>query len=205
MGGFSPIGTMDGSDYHGKLQVVLFKAAEATATFLGDMVTPNLANLEATDSYPAVAQADEATVAASLLGAVHEFFPNFNDEGTLITNFRAASTEREARIIRGTAVIYAVQTDNDDQTAGIDGTNIGETAEMVNNAGDTITGISGQQLDNSSVGAPAVPQFLIQGFDEIQGDVQGTPGIDLGNPPFAFEQLWNVTINDGVGSTLRGG
>lgn len=204
MSGFTPIGTMDGSDYHGKLAVVLFSASDTVPAFQGDMVIEDLTNPAAANKYPPVTQAvgTEGTpsLPAVLLGAIAEFYPDFTDEGSLITNFRAASTARQARITRGTAVIYAVAADN--LVSIIDGLDIGDTLDMIQPAspsGDIVTGISGQVLDSSDVATG--DQFLIQGFNELKGDTQGTPS----DAAVGTQQVWNVTIANGVGAILRGG
>ncbi len=215
MGGFVPIGTTDGADYHGKLQVVQFQVLDPVAAFLGDMVATGSGTSAAlaTDRYPSVRQAVGAEGAVdtpdTLLGAIVEFLPDFTDEGSLVTNYRTPLTAQSARITHGSAVIYGAECDN--AVTALDGTDIGSLVDLTQPAGpfvppdigsgDEITGISGQVLDASSAGTSGT-QLLIRSFNELQGDRQGVPPGVVDTP-----QIWNVSIASEIaaGASLRGG
>ena len=185
--GFVPLGTTDGSDYHGKMRdVVLDTATNSLPLFQGDMlasITPAV-----TDKVQRVEQADEASF-TDLLGSLVEIFPDFNDEGSLIANFIAAdSADRSGRVVYGSDVIYAVR---EDAVGGaLDGADIGLAADMAASAaGDIITGISGQALD-SSVAVATTGQFLLLQLDQQQGNDFAVSG--------GVGAIWQVTINPGA-------
>jgi len=145
--GAVPIGTSDGSDYHGKLREVEFLDTYATAVYLGDFV--KLAGTTGTDGKTPVVE--QAAAGEAMIGAVVSFVPNFDDEGTLSSqsNYKPASQSRKAMVAFGSDVLYEIQEDGDTTplTAGDSGRNV----DIVVAAGSTITGISGVEIDSDTV------------------------------------------------------
>ncbi len=163
MSGFAPVGTTDGSDYHGKMQDLLLD--DGADVFIGDIVDLDTTNAAATDTTLRASKAAAAT--GSHYGAVVEFFPNFNDEGTLIKNYHEnGDGDQSIRVVFGSVVVFAGA---DDGT--LDGTDIGSPFDFIDNGGDTITGISGEIVDGAG-GA---------GVDLTVIGLANFPGNDWGN------------------------
>lgn len=182
--GAVPIGTTDGSDYHGKLRECVILAADGTATFLGDFV--KLAGDGSADGKtPAVVQ---AAATDSVIGAIVSFVPDFSDEGTLSStpNHRAASTLRKCMVAWGKEVLYAMQSDEDGTalTAG----DIGRNCDIVVGTGSTVTGISAMEIDSSDV-KDATAQLRLHGV------YQGV-GNELGSTAAGDRAIWVVSINE---------
>lgn len=136
--GFVPIGTTDGSDYHGKMRTVEFLAGDSVAAFVGDMVS--LTGTTGTDGFtPVVAQ---AAAGAAIIGAIVSFEPDFENEAFINAgNNRLASTARKAKVCFGSDVLYVAQT-----SVAIVAADAGRNADILVGTGDTITGISGGEI-----------------------------------------------------------
>lgn len=173
--GFVPVGTTDGSDYHGKMMEVEFAAADAVPCHLGDMV--KLTGTNGTDgTIPVVARADAGD---ALLGAIVEFYPDFENENYLNQGlYRAASTARKARVVYGKDVIYKAQASTTLATASA-----GQNADIVVGTGSNITGQSGSELA-AATGAGATAQMRLL---RVSKDVGNAIGADA---------VWECTINE---------
>jgi len=151
--GFVPIGTTDGSDYHGKMREVEFLAADGVAAFVGDMV--KLTGTTGTDGFtPVVAQ---AAAGDAIIGALVSLEPDFENE-TFINagNNRLASTARKAKVCFGTDVLYVAQA-----STTLVAADAGQNADIVVGTGDTITGISGGEIA-AVIAAGATGQLRLQ-------------------------------------------
>ena len=142
--GFTPIGTTDGADYHGKMRDVEFLDTDGTAAFLGDMVA--LTGTTGADGFtPVVTQATAGTGNA-VIGAIVEFLPDFENEAFINAgSSRLANTSRKARVPFGSDVEYVCQA-----STTLTAADFGQNSPITVAAGSTITGISGME-----VGAPA--------------------------------------------------
>ncbi len=175
--GLTPIGTTDGSDYHGKLREVEFLATDAVAAFIGDLV--KLTGTGGTDGKtPVVAQ---AAAGDSSVGVLVSLTPTFEDEGSLTTNHRLASTSRKGFAAFGSDVLYAIQ---EDSVGGslVTG-DIARNVDVVVGAGDTITGISGMEIDSDSV-VDATAQLRLRHVQRAIDNALGT------------NARWIVNINE---------
>ena len=167
---FAPIGTTDGSDWHGKLREVNLDAAIAN-TFLGDMMT-SLANGPADGRAEDVDIATVGDVAAAgavstnqLLGAVVEFTPDFTDEGTLIRNFHLTGAAQLAKLVYGSDVIYEAPAN-----VALALTDIGTNKNLSLGAGGSIvTGIGTHGIGADS--ATALAQLRIIGASKTEDDL----------------------------------
>lgn len=145
--GFVPVGTTDGSDYHGKMRdVILDTGANA---FLGDMLVAGT-NLAA-DETLRVTPAASGAAGNTLVGALVEIYPDFTDEGSLVRNYHASGQDGEGRICYGNDVIFEAR--EDAVAAAIDGADIGGSVDLIAGAGDLITGVSGHLLDSDTAAA----------------------------------------------------
>jgi len=145
--GFRPVQTRSGSPWTGKCMRVAFVASDATAAFVGSLVTYTGESIDGGRT-PVVTLA--APASDRLAGAVVRFEYNPEAMGTL---YRPASTLRYAWIPADRDVMYWVQEDGDTTplTAGAVEANIDFTAE----SGDTATGNSTMELDSDTVGVAA--------------------------------------------------
>lgn len=144
--GLQPVGTTDGGDYHGKIRTVAFLDTDATATFIGDAVALT-GDSTADGEYEVVTQ---AAAGDAIVGAVVSFLPNFEDEGSLTSVYRKANQARLAKVVFGTDVLYEIQEDSDG--GALDATASGSNVDLIVGAGDTFTGLSGMEIQSSSVG-----------------------------------------------------
>ena len=174
--GFTPVGTTDGSDWHGKLRTVQFADDYAASAFVGDVV-----KLTGTGSVDGkYEQVEVAAAGDANIGAIVEILPSFEDEGSLTQMYKPASTERLAKVCFGSEVLYEVQEDSDG--AALAATDIGSDIDLIAGAGNTITGISGQEIDSSTAGSGT--QFRIRHIARREDN-------ELGD--FC---RWIVTVND---------
>lgn len=174
--GFTPVGTTDGSDWHGKLRTVQFADDYAASAFVGDVV-------KLTDTGSVDGKYEQVEVAAAgdaNIGAIVEILPSFEDEGSLTQMYKPADTERLAKVCFGSEVLYEVQEDSDG--AALATTDIGSDIDLIAGAGNTITGISGQEIDSSTAGSGT--QFRIRHIARREDN-------ELGD--FC---RWIVTVND---------
>lgn len=183
--GAVPVGTTDGSDYHGKLREVEFLASDAVACGIGDFVTHQ--GTGGTDGKtPVVAR---AAAGGAIIGAIVSFIPNFSDEGTLSStpNHRAASTSRKAMVAWGSQVLYVIQEDGD--TTPLTSGDIGRNVDLatVGNP-NTTTGVSTMELDSTSV-VDATAQLRLHHLSQEIDTVLGTAADGV-------NANWIVSINE---------
>jgi len=163
--GLIPIGCMSGADWHGKLRDVCFLASDETATFIGDLV--KLSGTGSADGlYPAVAQ---AAAGDYMVGVLVSLTPDFDNESTLsAANYRLADTARYGKVAWGSDVLYSCQEDSDAGSIAV--TAIGGNVEVIVGAGNTITGLSGMELDSSTVGTQNTKTLRIHKVDNTLGN-----------------------------------
>jgi len=143
--GFTPVGTMSGADYHGKLRQVSFATGDSTACFIGDLVKLT-ANATADGFTPVVAQSGVGDISVGVLVSLD---PDTTDEGSLSSpNFRAASTLRTGQVCFGSDVLYSIQEDSAGNSMPI--TDAGLNADVIIAAGNTTTGASGMEIDSTT-------------------------------------------------------
>lgn len=142
--GLTAIGTLSGADYHGKLRRVTFASGDTTAAFVGDLVKLT-GTVDATGKKPVVTQ---SAAGDASIGVIAQFIPTFSDEGTLTTNYRAASTAMDALIYWGQDVLYTIQEDSVGNDIEI--TEAGLNCNVIVGSGDTVTGMSGMELDSNT-------------------------------------------------------
>lgn len=177
--GLVAIGTTDGSDYHGKMRKVAFLAADAVAAFIGDPIKLTTAGTTADGETPVVAA---AAAGDAFAGVLVSLTPTFEDEGSLTLNHRLASTARTGFALFGSDVLYTVQEDSD--AGALTASDAGQNIDIIKTvAGDTITGISGVELDSSTV-LNASGQLRLHYVDREIDNELGT------------NAKWIVTINE---------
>ena len=143
--GLTPIGTLTGADWRGKLRRMQFASAgDAVACFIGDRVKLT-GTTDATGKLPVIAQ---CALTDAAIGVLVGLEPNGADEGSLSKIHRLASTERVALVAVGGDILYSVQEDSVGNDIEI--TEIGWNAEIIVGTGNALTGISGSEIDSTS-------------------------------------------------------
>lgn len=188
---FAPIGTTDGSDWHGKMREVEIGAGVAN-TFLGDMMA-----LSGTGSADGRAEgvilgtAGDATAfggaggSTDLAGAVVSFTPDFTDEGTLVRNFHATGTAQLAKLVYGSQVVYQAEA-----ITALAITDIAANRNIALGAGGSlITGIGTHGI-GAAPGTPDLGQLRIIGASREEND--------LGVAITAVGAVWRVRLNASI-------
>lgn len=170
--GLTPIGTMSGADYHGKLRRVAFLTGNATATFIGDLI--KLAGSASPDGTAvAVAQSAAGDASVGVLISLDELNPSTLGESALSTaNYRRASTLRYGYAAFGSDVLYTCQEDSDGGALAV--TDASDNINVIVGSGSTVTGLSGMQLDSSSADTANTLQLRLHAIDTTLSNVLGT-------------------------------
>lgn len=170
--GFRPVQTRDGNSWTGKTIKVMFAAADANDTFVGDLVKFTGEG----DKVPVVTRADPAD--ARLAGAVVRF--DVDPEAYAL--YRKGGTMRYAYIPADRNVLYSVQEDSD--LANIPADSSEGNIDFVQGAGgSTTTGQSSYQIDSDTIGTlNTLPLRVVR--------LEGNIGNELG-----ANAQWLVTLN----------
>ena len=153
--GFTPIGTSDGSSYHGKLREVEFLASDATPAAIGDML--KLTGTTGTDGFTPVVS--RAAAGDAVIGSLNSLIPDFVNEAFInADNTRLASTARKGMVTFGSDVLYEVQTSNGTITAA----DFGQNIDLAVGTASPFTG-SGSSVDVATIpAAGATAQFRLR-------------------------------------------
>lgn len=167
--GLIPVGCMSGADWHGKLRDVCFLASDETATFIGDLV--KLTGTGSADGlFPAVAQ---AAAGDRTVGVLVSLTPDFTSESSLsAANYRLADTLRYGKVAWGSDVLYTAQEDSVGGAMAV--TAIGGNVEFIVAAGNTVTGLSGMELDSNTVNTSDTLTLRVHKVDNTLGNALGT-------------------------------
>jgi len=176
--GLTPIGTLTGADWRGKLRRVAFASGDAVACFIGDRVKLT-GTSDATGKLPIVAQ---CALTDAAIGVLTGLEPDGSDEGSLSKIHRLASTARTAFVAMGGDILYSVQEDSVGNNVEI--TEVGLNAEIVVGTGSAITGISASELDSTSAAGTSTLAVRIHHLIDAPDNVLGT------------NARWAVTLND---------
>ena len=166
--GLTPIGTLSGTDFHGKLRRVEFAVGDAVACFQGDLVKLTGTN-NAAGTIPVVAQ---SAAGDASIGVIASFEPNHEDEGSLSTNHRLTLTARTALVYWGQDVLYTAQEDSDGNAIEI--TEAGLNCNVVVGSGNAVTGISGMELDSDSAAGTSSLNMRLHRVHDMPGNALGT-------------------------------
>lgn len=151
--GFKPVRYLDGSPYNGAHMQCAMLAADATATYIGDVVKIGAAsgvagvyiNGQDTEGMPTCVRATSGTAGQDILGVVVGFLP---DPTQLTLKYRVASTNRIALVVPAQFVVFEVQEDAD--TTPLAAADMNLNISFTLTAGSTTTGVSGMELDSSA-------------------------------------------------------
>ena len=155
--GLRPINRDGSAGFNGKLTKYIIAADDGTDLFVGDPVNlGGTAILDTNDgkTYPTVTRATAGS-GNYITGVIVQFLPE--TEASLMYKTDAV-TQRAVLVADDPMQLFEIQADG---TIAL--TDVGETADIINtNAGSTVTGISGAELDTSDIGTGS--QLVIEGI-----------------------------------------
>ena len=175
--GLRPVRRLDGAVWNGQTFRMYIPVGYSTALFIGDAVVWNgEANAAGTEPVAII-----ATVAATnrITGVITSFDP-LPDNLSKIYN--PAYTERYCNVCLPYGMIFEIQADS---VQAVPVTAVGLNANLIyTHAGSTGSGLSGAELNSSTVTADATFQMTILGLS-------GT----MNNDPTLVNSKWLVSIN----------
>ncbi len=152
--GLVPVYNADGGPYTGQSMLCAIPASDGTATFLYDPVKLS-GTADATTGVPTVIQ---AAATDAIFGVIVGFQPNPDN---LALNYRTASTLRYVYVCTDPGVMYEIQEDSVGNNLAV--TEVGLATDIAVSAGNTLSGLSGVELDSSDT-ATAAGQLRILGL-----------------------------------------
>lgn len=200
--GFWPVRRMDGSPYTGEVAHYLIDSGDGTAVYIGDVVKTaggaGAAGVKVSginvEGMPTVIRASDGTQSADLVGVVVGFKVA---PGVALPEIkhRAASTSRVAMVALAKDNVFAIQED----AAGtpVAAASVGLNAAFTTTAGSATTGLSGMELDSSTVNTTATLPCRILGLHRTVGNALNTAGVDTDNAIFEVK-FNNDLYGDGV-------
>ena len=182
--GLKPVRHLNGNPWNGGTMRCYIPAAYDTAAmFVGDPVVlePLAASRVAGIKCPQVQRA-AGTTTTYIFGVITSFEP---DQDDLSLKYRVNSTARYCNVCVDPDVIYWIR-DNADAYGDED--DIGGNADGIfTHGGSTTTGLSGFELDQSSIGEDAADAFFIIGVADVEDN--------LFNCTSDTNTIWEVLIN----------
>lgn len=140
--GLLPVGTVSGSPYTGAARVYSVAAANATAIFVGDLVTG--ATTSQTLNGVTMQDVVQGATGDVFQGVVVGVLPDTNAS----LPYRAASTLRRLLVADDPNLLF--ETDDISTGTPLAAADIGLNANVVVGSGSTVTGYSSMELDNST-------------------------------------------------------
>jgi hypothetical protein len=154
--GFWPVRRMDGAPYTGQVEHYLIPSSDGTAVYVGDVVkmagSSGAAGVVVSginvEGMPTAIRVAAGTTGQDILGVVVGF--KYAPGTTLPEKkHREASTNRVAMVALAKDHIFAIQEDAD--TTPVAAASVGLNAAFTTTAGSASTGLSGMELDSSTV------------------------------------------------------
>jgi hypothetical protein len=179
--GFRPLRHLNGAAWNGKAELCYISPNYATALFIGDPVDldTTLANKDPLGMYPTIIKAT-AGDGSPIFGVIIGFQVDPDNTSRI---YSPASTGAYALVVIDPSVIYLIR---DDGAAALTSVTPGQNANFIaTHAGDTVSGLSGVELDTNSdpPAADASNQLLVL-------KAHNRPDNSL-----AARCLWEVLIN----------
>ncbi|MEX0932331.1 MAG: hypothetical protein WDZ61_00355 [Parcubacteria group bacterium] len=171
--GLSPVKYTSGAPYNGAANMYLVKTADTTAVFIGDMVDMDGSSGAAGTTVNGVdcegiASISKAAVAGPAVGVVVGFLP---DQDDLSKKHRVASTARIALVADDPGLLFEVQEVSGGTALTADA--VGLNANLVDAGGSATTGLSGEELDNTTEAATNGLAVRIVGLSKRPDNVIG--------------------------------
>lgn len=163
--GLVPVKMITGAPWNGQVTTYVFDAATAGATFIGDPV--KLVNTGSDSAGETVYGRDTeglahvvvGTAGAAILGVVVGFSPN---QDNLMQRHRPTTQARLVYVVDDPNVVFEIQ-----EVSGgtaLTAADVGLNASIIVGSGDTTTGISAVELDNSTEATTATLELRILGM-----------------------------------------
>jgi hypothetical protein len=184
--GLMPVGTLSGSPWQASVRKYNVSSSYATALFIGDPVDfdTTASNIATAARYPYVIRS-AFTNGTYSIGAIVAVEP---DPDNLTRTYSPASTAAVVHVCTAPDAIYRIRDDG-----GAILTNVALTQNAVGiftHSGDTVTGLSGMELDAGTTDAPAADAsntMLILGLADISdNEFDGSTDTRM---------VWEVMIN----------
>jgi len=147
--GFYPVGTMNGSAWMEHVRSYPVDSSNATAIFLGDVISleadGNVAPAAASDTVAKIGVCVGVKVSRSVAATEHPGYLPASTAGTIFV------------CLAFPTVIFEAQ---EDSVGGANAAeDVGENVDFIAGAGSTTTGLSGHELDSSTVATTAALHF----------------------------------------------
>lgn len=191
--GFKPVRHLNGAPYNGQFKYFLMASGDGTATYVGDPVkiagSSGAAGLYVSgvncEGLATVSRDESGTTGQAFAGVVVGFLPDPTD---LSKKHRVASTNRIAMVCNDPSVVYEVQEDAD--TTPIASTSVGLACAIATTVGSSTTGISGMQLDSSTVNTTSTLPVKIIGLVKRPDNTLSTGTTDKAKFEVFFNTGW---------------
>ena len=183
--GFTPVGLLTGGDYFARFREIEFASGDSVAAFIGDMVKLT-GTVSADGKRPVVAQ---CAATDRGVGVLVSLAPDFANE-SFSDIYRLASTLRKGFVCMGYDVLYEIQEDSEGNSIEI--TEAGLNASIIVAAGDTVTGVSGMEINSDTAATSNALELRLHHVSRRNGNA-------LGN-----QAVWVVSLNDHVDLDLTG-
>ena len=182
--GLKPVGTIGAANWNGKVNMYVVNSANDTAIFVGDLV--KLAGTGGdsgemsfgldTEGLPEILQ---SAAGDKSVGVVVGFLPN---QDNLMQKYAPSENRRVALVSDDPNTVYEIQ----EVTGGtaLTSAEIGLNANVIVAAGNTVTGLSGMELDNTQEASTAGFNCQILGLAKRVDNVLGE------------HAKWLVKLND---------
>jgi hypothetical protein len=160
--GLSPIGHLDGASWNGKTMRCYCAVGNSDVMYIGDAV--DIEGGADTDATSPTIKLASAGATNGLLGVIVSFEPvTPGDHGNINLQrlYRPTLTAMYANVCVDPTVVYEIQGDS---VAVIGAVDVGLNANLIfTHSGNTVTGLSGMELNSSSKGADSTYQLTILG------------------------------------------
>lgn len=199
--GLLPVRHFNGAPWNGAVEQFLCSTADATAIFIGDIVssggTAGAAGLTVNgincEGMQTVSKSTETATCVNTMGVVVGFLP---DPTSLTTKHRLASTHRIALVVTDPSVVYEIQEDGvgNNVAASMVGLAVGVTTT----AGNATTGVSSFALDSSTTATTATLPLKIVGLAPRPDNALGTASTDKAKFLVLLNGGFPVPLNAGT-------
>ncbi len=178
--GFRPVKTISGAPYSGKANLYFMASGNGDVVMVGDAVKI-AGDARAASGAPTVARCGATDIPVGVVVGIL-----FSGVGNEVTNvpavsdlntpvYRRASTDRYVLVADDPLLVYEVQYAGTSVAAATITANVGLNGQFLANAGSTVSGSSGMQLDSAGLATTATLPLKVVGFparpDNVPGDV----------------------------------
>lgn len=178
--GLRPVKHLNGNPYNGQFNMYYVPSSDSTALYIGDPVI-SAGGGDSTGKFQSVTR---FTGTGPILGVIIGFAnqPYINVDVTELERvYRPASTAMYVAVCDDPDVIFEVQEDSVGEN--MDKSDLGATADLTTTAGSSTTGLSGIELDSSSI-------------SDVEQDCLVLSVADRPDNALGANCNWNVLLNN---------